>query len=141
MVGQLLLNQGRDLEAAAQFQEGLRLDPDNFQAMAALACVLAADEDPRVRDGRAALNLALKADNLSGATYPEVLDVLAMAWAETGRFTEAQQAEQQAIEAASDAGFTNTIAAFQQRLRLFENHQPYRRNFTNTVPREAASAP
>ena len=72
------------------------LDPDNFQILAYTAHVLAADENPQIRDGKTALALAIKANALTGGTQPLVLDALGMACAETGDFTNAQEATQKA---------------------------------------------
>ena len=47
------------------------------------------EENPQVRDGRTALLLAIKANTLTGGSQPFVLDVLGMACAETGDFTNA----------------------------------------------------
>ena len=65
-----LLKQGRDAEAIEQFRAALRLDPENFQILAYIAHVLAAEENPEVRDGKTALVLAIKANNLTGGNQP-----------------------------------------------------------------------
>ena len=93
-MGKALLKQGRDAEAIDKFREALRLDPDNFQILAYVAHVLAADEKPEVRDGQTALVYATKANILSDGAQPFVLDALGMACAETGRFDDAQEATQ-----------------------------------------------
>jgi len=51
-----------------------------------LARVLAADENPQIRNGAEALALATKASQLAGQAQSVALDTLAMACAETGRF-------------------------------------------------------
>ena len=86
-MGKVLLKQGRDADGIDQFREALRLDPENFQILTYAAHVLAADENPNVRDGKTALALAAKANALTGGTQPLVLDALGMACAETGDFT------------------------------------------------------
>ena len=48
-----------------------------------LAQVLASDENPRIRDGNAALAMAAKANDLTGDVQPAMFDALAMAYAET----------------------------------------------------------
>jgi uncharacterized protein YcsI (UPF0317 family) len=57
------------------------------------------------------------------------LDTLAMAYAETGRFGEAVQTEQQAVNLAGAAGQKDDAAAMQQRLELYQKHQPWRESF------------
>ena len=130
-MGKALLKQGRDAKAIDEFRAALRLDPENFQILAYTAHVLAADENPQSRDGQTALVLALKANALSGNSQPFVLDALGMACAEVGRFDEAQQATQAAIDLATAARMKK-LEPLQKRLRLYENHQPWRESFRAT---------
>ena len=129
-----LLKQGRDAEAIGEFRAALRLDPENFQMLAYIAHVLAAEENPQIRDGRTALVLAIKANTLTGGNQPYVLDALGMACAETGDFTNATAVTQQALDLASAAKMKKT-GPIQQRLELYKNHQPWRESFlaTNTA--------
>jgi Flp pilus assembly protein TadD len=131
-----LLQMGRDAEAVENFRAALKIDPDNFQILAQFAHVLAADSDPKIRDGQLAFILAAKANQLTQSTQPFVLDALGMACAEVGKFDDAQVAEQQAL---ADANFLQMkkIEPFQQRLQLFKNHQPWRESFavTNLPPK------
>jgi tetratricopeptide (TPR) repeat protein len=135
-MGKVLLKQGRDAEAIDKLREALRINPDNYQILAYVARVLAANEKPEVRDGQTALVYAIKANGLSDGTLPFVLDALGMACAETGRFDDAQEAIERAIKIATAAGMKQDVASLQQRLRLYQNHQPWRESFssTNTLP-------
>jgi tetratricopeptide (TPR) repeat protein len=134
-MGKALLGQGRDTEALGRFREALRIAPDNFQILAYTARVLAADENPDIRDGKAALALAIKANALSGGAQPLVLDMLGMACAETGDFTNALTVAQNALDLAAAAKMKN-IEPLQQRLELYKNRQPWRESFraTNAPP-------
>jgi protein O-mannosyl-transferase len=123
-----LLKQGRDAEAIGQFREALRLNPENFQILAYIAHVLAAEENPEVRDGKTALVLAAKANALTSGAQPLVLDALAMACAATGDFTNAQEVAQNAINLATTLKLKN-IAPMQQRLELYRKNQPWRESF------------
>jgi protein O-mannosyl-transferase len=130
-LGKLLATQGRDAEAVAEFREALRIDPDNFQFLAYAAELLAASEDPQVRDGTTALAWALKANALTKNAQPFALDVLGMAYAETGRFDEAQQAVQKAIELAGTAR-PDQLESLRERLQRYQNHQPWRQSFRSS---------
>ncbi|MGD0251641.1 MAG: tetratricopeptide repeat protein, partial [Verrucomicrobiota bacterium] len=130
-MGKTLLKQGRDAEAMDQFREALRIEPDNFQILAYTAHVLAANENPQIRDGKAALMLAARANELTGGTQPFVLDALGMACAETGDFTNALDVTQKALGLAS-AAKVKKLEGIQQRLQLYKNHQPWRESFLFT---------
>jgi tetratricopeptide (TPR) repeat protein len=138
-MGKVLLEQGRDAEAVDQLHEALRIDPDNFQILAYTAHVLAADENPRIRDGKTAFVLAAKAYALTGGEQLPALDALGMACAELGHFEEAQQFQQRAIEIATAAKVKKfDLKLSLQRLKLYKKHQPWRESFlaTNTPPNE-----
>lgn len=130
-MGRALLKQGRDAAAIDEFRRALQLDPDNPKIMAFTARVLAADENAAVRDGRAALNLAARANELSGGSQPMAIDALGMACAETGDFTNAQIHAQKVLDLAADAQMTN-LAPMQKRLELYQNRQPWRESFRAT---------
>ena len=51
--------------------------------------MMATDPDPSVRNGSEAVRLAERAVQLTGAREPTLLDTLAAAYAEAGRFQEA----------------------------------------------------
>jgi len=130
-MGKTLLKQGRDTEAVDQFHAALRIDPDNFQILAYTAHVLAAAENPEIRDGKIALEFATEANALTGGAQPFVLDALGMAWAETGDFTNALAVTQKALDLAITDKMKN-LEGIQQRLQLYKNHQAWRESFLFT---------
>lgn len=129
--GQALLWQGSSAAAVAEYQNAFRLDPNDTETLLQLACVLAADHDPAVRNGQQALAVALRADALTGGGEPIVLDTLAMVYAECARFADAREAEQKAVERANVTGQTNCIESMQERLRLYQSERPYREVFSH----------
>ena len=131
LMGKTLLRQGRDAESVGKFREALRLEPQNILALTLLARVLASDENPQIRKGAEAVALAEKANDLTGSGQPFVLDILAMSYAEAGRYQEALQAEQRAIQLVQAAGLKETNAV-NQRLELYQSGRPYRETFSNT---------
>ena len=132
-MARVLLQQGRDAEAVAKLHEALRLEPDNISILAYTAHVLAANENPEIRDGKTAYALAARANALSAGAQPQVLDALGMADAELGRFDEAQAVTQKAFDLATLAKMKN-FEQLQQRLQLYQNHQPWRESFRATNP-------
>lgn len=125
-----LLLQDRDHEAIAELRIALQIDPDDFKILAYTAHILAADENPAARDGSNALTFALKANELTFGSQPLVLDILGMAYAETGDFNNAMTCAQNALELAGAAKLENR-EAMRHRLELYKNHQPWR-EFFNT---------
>ena len=122
-----LLRDGRDTEAVDKLHEAIQMDPDNFQTLTFAARVLASDKRSGIRNGVEALDLAKKADALTDGSQPLVKDVLGMACAENGQFDTAQEEVNDAIRLARDAGMKpEIIAAMQNRLELYKNHQPWR---------------
>jgi tetratricopeptide (TPR) repeat protein len=131
LTGKLLLREGRDSEAIPQFQKAAQFGPDNFQMLAYIARVLASDEKPGIRNGSTAYLLASKANVLTDGVQPAMLDTLAMAYAELGRFDDARQAEQDAITLASKYSLKDDVDAMNERLQLYKISQPYRESYTN----------
>ena len=132
LTGKALLKQGRDAEAIPYFDRAVQMDPNNPHVLAYFAQVLASDENPQVRDGNAALEMATKANDLTGGVQPAMIDVMAMAYAETGQFTNAQQAAAYAVKLANAYDLTNDAPRLRQRLQLYQNHQPFRQSFLYT---------
>jgi len=137
MTGVALLRRGGGLAAVPYFRQALRLEPDSVVALVYLSRVLASDENPAVRDGREALTLAQKAIALSDAADPTPLDVLSMAFAELGRFDEAQATEQDVLNLVTAQNLTNQVPVIRRRLQLYENHQPFRQAIIKALPEEA----
>lgn len=115
---------GRYTEAREQLAAGMTAFPDHMGFPHALARLLAAAPDDRVRDGRRALELienVLKNDRST-----EVGEALAMALAELRRFDEAAGVQRELIAAARRAGDAPLARALAGNLRLYEARQPSR---------------
>jgi Flp pilus assembly protein TadD len=125
------LKQGHDAAAVEQLRIAVRLEPDNFQILAYAAHVLAAIDDPEARDGKTALTLAAKANDLAGGAQPLVLDALGMACAETGDFDNAQEVARGALRLGAQVKLKD-LDQIQRRLELYEKHQPWRESFRAT---------
>jgi tetratricopeptide (TPR) repeat protein len=135
LMGKALLKQGRSVEAIDKFRQLLRLNPNDLQTLLFLARTFASDNNPEIRNGAEAVALAEKANGLTDGEQPFVLDTVATAYAEAGRFQDARQIEQRAIQLAQAAGLDETNAML-QRLELYKASQPYRETFTNASPQK-----
>jgi Flp pilus assembly protein TadD len=109
-------------EAVAQFREAIGIDPKFAQAQSNLAWVLATSPEATVRNGAEALKLAAKAVDLSQAKDASMLDALAAAYAETGRFREAAETARRALELAPQP----LVPALKARLAKYERGEPFR---------------
>ncbi|MCL4201544.1 MAG: tetratricopeptide repeat protein [Pirellulaceae bacterium] len=125
-LGQSLVMLGRHREAAEAFRRALQLNPNLSHVRSSLAWLLATCPDDSVRDGAEALRLARGLHQSASPDDPGVLDLLAAAYAENGQYADAVEAAQQAVRAAQTAGRADRADAMLQRLRRYEQNQPYR---------------
>ncbi|MAX26494.1 MAG: hypothetical protein CMJ19_18530 [Phycisphaeraceae bacterium] len=89
------------------------------------AWILAASPDSHVQDGLRSQQLAIGICKLTGNRAPRYLDTLAAAFARSGQFDQAISVQRHAIDLAQQAGFAQLVKAMQQRLAIYQNHQPY----------------
>ena len=125
-LGQALLKQGRVREAVEHYQAALALLPDDAYTLNNLAWVLATHPDASARNGAKAVELAQRAEQLSGGHNPSVLDTLAAAYAEAGRFPEATAAAQRALALAATQTNRAQVVVLQTRVRLYRAGCPFR---------------
>jgi Flp pilus assembly protein TadD len=128
---------GRSRDAAAEYRLALAAKPDHPEALNNLAWLLATCSDATVRDGAEAVRLAEHACRLSGYKEAQTLGTLAAAYAEAGRFAEAVDAAQKAVDLARTGGDAHLAAVGGQLLKLFRAGQPYHEP-PRTVTRPAA---
>ena len=100
----------------------------------------------KFRDGAAAVKMAERANQLTGYREPEMLDTLAAAYAEAGRFPEAIQTAQKAVDLASSADKDELAKDIESRMHLYQAGRPYRVGLETTTlsikrPQTAGGAP
>jgi tetratricopeptide (TPR) repeat protein len=117
---------GQAEAARASYREALRLDPNWPAAARRTAWALATRPDPAARNAALALRLAEQACEATGYREAGYVDTLAAAYAEAGRFPDAQAAARQALALVSSADQPERYRSIQARLRLYEAHQPAR---------------
>ena len=118
----------------ARCQEVLRAKPDDIANRNDLVWLRATCPEPSLRNGAEAVELARRANQLSGGNQPHVLDTLAAAYAEAGHFPEAVSTAQQALELATPQQSPTTVAALRTRLALYEAGKPCRQPFSALLP-------
>ena len=124
-LGRVLAHEGRAADAAKHFAKAVQLRPNVAEFAAGYAWFLATSPDPRERDGARAVALAEKACKQTAERDAGVLGTLAAAYDEAGRFADAVETGRRAIRVAHASEQEPLIPNLEQRLRLYENGQPF----------------
>jgi tetratricopeptide (TPR) repeat protein len=125
-LGLCLFRMGRVDEAVGQWKESLEIKPDNMNAQANLAWVLATSPDASLRDGVRAIELARKVLEHAGHGNVILLRTLAAGYAESGRFSEAIETAQQALQLAIAQGNTALTEDLQLNIANYQRNLPLR---------------
>jgi len=120
--------QGKTREALQQWREGLRVDPNHVPLLSQTAWVLATCPQASIRNGTEAVELARRAAEASGGKDPAILDTLAAALAEAGRFPEAIETTRQALALATEQNAQPLAEELKARMSLYESRTPFREN-------------
>jgi Flp pilus assembly protein TadD len=121
-----MLAEGQQPAAAIRhYQEALRLNPDFLPVLSNLAWLRATCGQSELRDGREAVSLAERACQLSQRRNPNFLGVLAAAYAEASRFSDAIQTIQEARTLAQASGASQLLPLHAQMLELFQAGKPF----------------
>jgi len=124
-LGLALMSQHQVGPAMWHFREAVRLEPNRPLFLNKLARLLATAADPKFRNGPAAVPMAEKANQLTGYGQPEMLDTLAAAYAEAGRFPEAIRASRKAVDLAFSRGLKEPANQMESRMQLYQAGRPY----------------
>jgi tetratricopeptide (TPR) repeat protein len=127
-----LVRLGRFQDARQRLERDVQAFPEQLGFAHALARLLAAAPDDRVRDGARAHALLLEL--LKNQRTPALAETMAMAQAELGRFTDAVGWQRTAIELARRAGRSDAIAHLTETLALYQAGRPCRTPWTNDDP-------
>jgi Tfp pilus assembly protein PilF len=110
-----LVQKGQVPEAVTHYQAVLKSDPNHIKAQAGLAWLLATSTDPAIRDNDKAVSLAERANQMAHEKDPLILRILAAAQAGAGRFENARQLAQRALDLATAPGQAQESLAAQLR--------------------------
>jgi tetratricopeptide (TPR) repeat protein len=131
-LGNAFLRKGSLQEAIAHYKEASVLAPEDPHSRNNIAWVLATASDASFRDGSRAVGFAEKAVQLSSGREPQFMRTLAAAYAESGRFSEALAAAQQAAAMATMQGKNDLANRLKKDLVLYRERQPiHDPNLTN----------
>jgi tetratricopeptide (TPR) repeat protein len=126
-LGSAFLAKGRVRDAIAAYRNALLISPENVAAQSNLAWLLATSSDPSLRNGSEAVLMAQLAESESSRSenHPIVLRILAAAYAEAGRFSEARETAQQALQEAEIQGNSTLSNTLRDEIALYELELPY----------------
>ena len=119
-------------EARDRLDRDARVFADQPGITHALARLLAAAPDDQVRDGARAL--ALVTPLAEGQRSPAVVETMAMALAETGRFDEAVRLQAELLQLARRGGRADLMPHLAANLRLYQARRPCRTPWTDDDP-------
>ena len=120
-----LLLSGAAADAVPHFQRALDLQPRFPSAQTALAWVLATHPNAALRDGPRAVTLAEQASKAADENTGRILRTLAAAYAEAGRFPEAIQIAQRALELPETRSNTALRESLRTQLEIYRSGSPF----------------
>jgi tetratricopeptide (TPR) repeat protein len=112
-------------EAVLHYQKALQSEPGSILIQNNLAWLLATSSNPSVSNGAKAVELAQKANRLTGGDDPVILHTLAAAYAESGQFSEAVETARHALELAEAHGVTGLAESLRNKIVLYQAGSPY----------------
>lgn len=118
---------GGDTRGAIEaLRGGLEQDPDHPGMGFVYAWMLATTREDELRDGDEAVRVATALCERTGYSQAEIVDVLAAALAEVGRYEEASQRAQQALDLLPEGADPLLRSAMEARISDFASGKPYR---------------
>ncbi len=125
-LGLALLQTGDAKRAVKHLEKALAIDPGHMNAEVNLAWILATSSDDSIRNGARAVQLADDVARRAGHSNAIVLRTLAAAYAETGRFNDAIETAQDAIQIARATGNEGLVADLERNIATYHLSQPLR---------------
>lgn len=137
--GLALLEEQKLTEAIALWRMAIRLSPEWAEPMCNLSAILSTHPDDKIRIPKEALDLALKAMQL-GDRSPSFYDALAAAYANSGRFLEAQRTIQEILPTLKLKGPLESAEKLSSRMKLYLERKPLRQELPLFRPTQRSSS-
>jgi tetratricopeptide (TPR) repeat protein len=128
ILGDALLRKREIGQAIAHYQAALEFSPQSIPTLNNLAWALSTCPDASLRNGAKAIELAQKADQLAGGKNPAFMRTLAAAYAEKGRFNDAIETAQRALQLATAQDNFALANKLEKDLDLYRSSIPLRRS-------------
>jgi len=129
-----LMHKGWFGKAIGALEEALKAIPDDASFQCDLALLLACAPRAELRNGERAVRLAEAVSRKTKPMTAQVLDVLAAAYAETGRFDTAVETAAQAARLARSRSNQKLAQSIERRVRLYRDHRPFRMSPPGSPP-------
>jgi tetratricopeptide (TPR) repeat protein len=129
--GEIYLGQGEHLEATVAYEKALRLMPDTASPaqksnlLNNYAWILSTSPEDKVRDGERALELGLKACEMTDFAEAHLVSTLAAAYAEIGDFEKAVEYAKKAVEL-GEKEESEQIEQLREELKSYQERKPWR---------------
>ncbi len=124
------LNIGEHGKAVADYEVVVKMFPDDDGILNNFAWVLATSPDDSLRNGKRALEMGLKACELTQYKEAHILSTLAAAYAETGDFENAVSWSQKSV----DLGDSSILEQLKQELESYRQRKPWREKKDEAAP-------
>jgi tetratricopeptide (TPR) repeat protein len=131
-LGMAMESEGKLADAVAHYQKAVELEPRDILATNNLAWLLATCPEAALRQGKKAVELAERMVTMAGDEQPGLLDTLAAAYAEVGRYADAVETARQAVRLAKEKEDEKLVEALKKRLALYKAEKPFHE--TATMP-------
>ncbi len=125
-LARLLLGEGRYEQAIDRYRRGVAVAPEFAGFTNGLAWMLATCPQAELRNGTEAVALAVSTWERSPKADPSLLDTLAAAYAECGRFEEAVAAADKALALVQTPQHAHSKDQIEAHLAIFRSGQPLR---------------
>jgi tetratricopeptide (TPR) repeat protein len=126
---------GQTAQAKDEYVAASRIYPAWTEAALQQAWNLATSADAKQRNGRQALRIAKQVCQATDFEAPQSLEVLAAAHAELGQFAEAVKWQRKTVSLLPADLSTDIRKGVEERLHLYEKHQPYRPSLGGLSPK------
>jgi tetratricopeptide (TPR) repeat protein len=127
--GDALLSVGRHADAIRDYEEALKIDPNDTGVLNNLAWVLATSPEDNLRDADRSIALGTKACELTNYARPHILSTLAAGYAEKGDWETAIKWSSKAVELGSKAKENDeddVLDQLQKELESYKQRKPWR---------------
>jgi tetratricopeptide (TPR) repeat protein len=122
-LGIVLFQKGKVEEAVSYYQKALEINPQYVEARGNLAWALATSPQTPILKA-VAVKLAKQANQMTGGANPKALRILAAAYAQTGKFSEAVETAHQSLQLATNQNNAALEEAVRTDIDFYENGLP-----------------